>query len=363
MKNLKSIILVATLSFSAFAQVEDPMAEQIRLTQDSVSIAISELENSATLQSSRSHDGDLKLAATNAAITAALRNFEERVRMRILIPLQMLVSQYNRTYSSSNLPEREKRSVLESLRQQITTMVKAKEKDYFEEVVRLHAPIGQLPVGATVTKNGGTYGFNGFFTANLSRTPITFVGFPRYTDSSLAYEAFNASASVMNFMTENHMSVVAVLSLGCYTSTCYLQTLNQATMWTSLIRASLARDLHVTLADGTPFTIKPKFEVVEFEGNWTQQKHLIASGILQQATTPEVVVSLPVDIRPDRLATLKRIESTINVNDFNERNCQRAMRPLKDTLCRSTDGCLSLAEKSILMIRLTIPFREACLNY
>lgn len=356
MKNLKLALLTATLSFAAVAQDSDPVAEQIRLTQDAVRVALTEVETNNQTQTLRSVDGDAKLELLRRQSVTALRLFEERVRLRILMPLQILISQYNQTHQNTQLPARVKAQTLANLFTQITEMALSRQPDYYQEVVNLHSPMGNFPVSLYVTRNS----MNGQFTAHTVQN-----GLGQSTEievsasKSWSENAFDKITLVKNLATHLGERLNQEISRGCYTSTCFYQTLNHHVMWSSLVSASLARALVITLADGKTLTISPENKNTETFSQPTH--HLLASSVLTQVKGNGAIFDLPADIREDRRVALQRLEATANATNFVASSCVRSVRTQRDDLCRSSEGCLTASELRVMMARSTAP-RAACLD-
>jgi hypothetical protein len=347
------LLLAALISFAAIAQDIDPVAEQIRLTQDSVRVALNEIENGSEMSIS-SVDGDAKLARLRTESAAALRTFEERVRLRILMPMQILVSQYNQTYRNSSLERDAKILILRNLKLQLSEMALAREPDYFLEVARLHSPLGDLPVAMLTGWGEGSmamkevYGSQG----NVLRTWGTGFFVSLRNEGNRSHDA--AKAYGAGFSAE----LTREVARSCYTSTCFFQTLNQHVMWASLVSTSITRDLNIQLLDGDEIKISPNYEGEGF----LHKRYIIATSILTQVNASSIVLNLPQDIREDRVASLRRLEAALNVATYRERDCKRAVRPIKESLCRSNGGCLTSAEQALIVDRLVASTRSLCLN-
>lgn len=347
-KNKLSLLaLCLGLSFSAVAQ--DSVVEQIRLTQDSVRIALNEVENGASAEQGGSIDGDAKVAAFNAANKLVLKKFEEAIRMQVLVPMQMLVNQYNSVIKNTSYPAEMKTQLAENLLSQLTSMAKERQAIYFEIVQRLHINMTNFPMVAKFQTHNICYAgqFLGFETAAqeaIGQYPTWNVERDPGTECSFGGSAAN---SAIGYTGEFSKILRNSVSQGCYTSTCFFQTINTFVQWTSMVNSILNRDLLITLADGKKLVIKAEYFVANI------RKELMATKALAKTMPGKHIPMLFSEMGEDRLSTLKKIEAQLQSPFFKKAsNCQKVVSGLRGTLCRTPEGCLSESEKSVLTDRL-----------
>ncbi len=396
MKNFKLIaLLTLPLSFAAVAQT-DPVADQIRLTQDAVRIALQEVENGSRDQGTQSADGDAKVRAFNAAAATALRTFEANVRTRILAPLQVLVNQYNQVVRNTTYNQATRAQILTNLQGQINSYVAEREIAYHEEKIALYRPLGNLPVAIQTISNvlnnseysghavqngesceglfsnrycWNTYNYTPAVnlvsgtntrewrlgpTLNTRRESLSTIQMPNLSPSSIV-----ASQLLGNPLVGPNGQATRTILENCYSSTCFYQSLNNAILWVTMVDSSLARDLNIRLADGRDITIRPFHP-----GAGTSRYIVIASEVLTRVQGGNMVINLPGDVSDDRLAVLRRIDVALAATPFNARTCQRAVNAAKAELARLPEGAISAAETALFTYRANGigADRAACLN-
>ncbi len=193
---------------------------------------------------------------------------------------------------------------------------------------------------------------NGFFNQVTAESHLLFErDFGRETTTPTA---------LLNFLTAPANPLTHALLDGCFSSTCFYQTIATASLWDQLVQSRLARDLAIRTADGNVFTISAGRKYRE----GTPDRYVIAGQLLGHATSGQLVSDLPGEVSADRLAVLARIDAAVTGTPFNRRNCQRAVRAAKAELARLPEGPISAAETALFTYRANGigSGRAACLN-
>lgn len=361
-------IALATLCIlqvgQAFAQ--DSVQEQIRLTQDAVRISLNEIENGASQYSTGSLDGDEKVTAFNEANKVLLQKFEEAIRLQILTPLQVLVNEYNRTVANPVYTREVKAGLLSNLKAQIQQVADSRQLAYFNIIQGLYGGMGRFPV---VTREVSDY--------RCEEIPTDFnIGFED-AKMKLTYEPTNfinsngkycrRPSGHMNHGTFGFLNLIVsrdFLIDGCFTSTCFLQTLNAYTVWNGIIENILKRDLDIKLQDGQNINIGINGNFISDDGEKIERKFVVTA-MLQKSTPNDAIMGLLPDMGQDRLSALRKIESQLTATKL-ARNCKAVVASAKNLTCRTPEGCLTAIEKALLQKRISgMPSQKQrikCLN-
>ncbi len=401
MKTARTALLALCLSGAVGAQTE-PLAEQIRLTQDAIRLAIQEMET-LRARTTSSPDLDAKLRVFNASIDAELRAFEADVRGQILAPLQVLVGQYNLAlaYRGESRPR-----ILANLENQIRVLAAAKQRDYGRLVERLYAPLGDVPTvvetvyagsmsNAYVESHvGGLAQYSGTFERTgrdcrynpclpvYTFTPVVNVVTGRGQVSALRYGPTNPDSRNMydtyrfvqpspqyGYIPFRNVEVLRpmaaratdALLAGCYSHTCFFQYQQHALRWATAVGENLTRPLTIRLAEmDRDVVIRPARQGPQ-PG---PMRFVMPTEVLNLAVGGDVVLNLPEDVSRERLTLLGRIDAALAATPFNGRACRRTVAAARAELARLPDGALTAGESALFNHRANRlgADRAACLN-
>lgn len=365
------LALSALLSFGAVAQTRsatDPISEQIRLTQDSVRIALNEVENGASQSTSSSPDGDEKIAAFNAANRAALQTFEREVRLQVLTPLQILVNQYNANLTNTTYPAEVRNQMKESLLQQLRSLANERQNIYLGAMQRLHSGMGNFPILAKYQDSScRRYSSS----SNYLRSVLTASGREIYVSGSFSLPSNQDETGCDETSLSKRIAEVAkddvsttmraAILEGCFTSTCYFQTSAAYLVWSSLVKSLFGKPLLITLADGVRIEIK----AVSHGLQDNERRVIVATELVAQAVPDSSITRLNLTMGVDRLNALRSLRAAVLSPTFTTATaCKAATADAKDLACRTSEGCLNAQEMQMIKDLIT-PFvngRPARLN-
>lgn len=371
MKTL-TLLTLATLTVStAFAQ-KDPVIEQINITKDAVGVALDEITRGGT-QTVTSADAENGIKDFSVKAAAALKTFEEKVRVRVLQSFSVMINQYNNTINNKSLSPEAKKEILESLYKQILVVAMDKSQVYKLAYLELYSVLPDIPVQYDMTpvewnqqyigdgkyiqypkflhdslttesvgkpwdrRQVSTYHYSGDVYYAKSGNRKTNYSSKEYYNG---YPSYNKVVNLMNdAQVEPAENARRKLLTGCFSSTCYFQMQSQYTIWKSMIEASLSRDINITLQDGKKITITKD---VSRKG----YSYFILDTYLTNINTEGLINNLPFETSPERFGILSKMDSVLSGG-----KC-RNTRALTEDLCTKTqEGCLKPSEVALLQDR------------
>lgn len=375
MKNIKTLTLavLATIQMTAAIAGTDPVVEQINITQDAVKVALEEMEQGKNTVA-MSADTDKKMKAFSKDASAALVRFEEAVRTRVLQSFSVLVNQYNRTYENRALGDA-REEILTNLRQQLSLIQKDKSQIYREAYLELYSVLPDFPVQydtKTQLKSNYYYddgngndsfwhdytlsksnfsciaAFNGGCNRDVNYLYAGDVYFAKSKTKKLSTSQFIAHKdNSRTYSVEKMFEVAGMFTMtdsrdllleGCYTSSCYFATQAQYTVYKSMVESSLARNIVITLIDGTKINISKD---VSRNGRFFN----VLSSFLNGVKTEGLINDLPLEATPERVAILSEM------NGIMTKGSCRVKKQL-NALCDETrEGCLKDAEAALFKSR------------
>jgi len=301
MKQLSSALLAFSLSFSAIAQDTDPVAEQIRLTQDAVRISVAEIETSVSSRAS-GPDTAKKLQKIREESLVRLREFERSV-VAILSPIQPLVQRYRLIHGDQSISAENKRLILNGLLDQIRGMAGARAGVYQNAIWSLMQQWGYP-------------------------TPSIY-----------------------------HADRGDIIFKQCYSLNCFYETQTEIVIWASTVAANFAKPITIVLADGRSVQITHR--------RWRGEElvsdvELVLGSVSRDFPGAYIGQTLEV-ITPERFEVLESVRNFFTQNFRNQRSCKRGIAPLLQRLCRTTGGCILGGEKRVIGLG-TTDEQKACLN-
>lgn len=361
MKTMKPMILAVIMGLQmngAFAQ-ENNVVEQINITSDAVKVALEEFSTSSGSEL-LSNDAEVKINEFNKKAQAALTKYETDIRLRVLSSFTALVNQYNSVVKNQSLGN-SRREILDNLLSQLKHMAEDKSDTYRTTYLELFSVLPEIPVLYDYKSYHGTEFYNTF--DSRQDNPLcmdSFTNCSYYNIYKYSGDLYFSSGKKLNIDFASRVSyyesgarqlfedqkitskdeVKSKILKGCYTNTCFYQMLTKYTVWTSMIKSSLAREITISLDDGASISITTN---TDRNGDSVYVVDQYLTGI----ETEGLINNLPYEISEERLSILSEVNKELQGRG----NC-RTIKKLKERLCQETsEGCLQNSEVELFKDR------------